>query len=225
MLCQICKKKPASIQLQEFTGTGEKKIIMLCTDCAQKKSVLSSLFDSAGFILPDTIQNLAQSIKDAIANTLKNHDFSDQNFMISGGIPMNFPSDEKNTKDKDSPSRKIRKVKECHCCGWTEEKIQNTGKLGCPECYTAFGNRILSDFDFIHHKQKHEGLTQPDPLNVLNQETAALSQAEEEFYKEKKLAMLRKGLSEIVRREEYELAAALRDEIKGIEDELSEGKH
>lgn len=37
MLCDICGKNPATIHIQELTGT-EKKVLHLCQDCAEKQA-------------------------------------------------------------------------------------------------------------------------------------------------------------------------------------------
>ena len=39
MLCQICKKNPATVHVQEIVN-GEKRIMHFCAECAEKKSML-----------------------------------------------------------------------------------------------------------------------------------------------------------------------------------------
>ena len=43
MLCSICGKNPATIHIQEITGS-EKKVLHLCQECAEKKAKEDSSF-------------------------------------------------------------------------------------------------------------------------------------------------------------------------------------
>jgi protein-arginine kinase activator protein McsA len=34
----------------------------------------------------------------------------------------------------------------CPNCGWTENRLVETGMLGCPLCYEAFSDRVWKQF-------------------------------------------------------------------------------
>lgn len=94
---------------------------------------------------------------------------------------------------------------QCPRCGLLYSQFKETGRLGCPECYSAFQfqlrpllRRIQGD---TRHKGKHptrdgEGATRSRQIQRLHDE-----------------------LQRAVEREEFERAAAVRDEIKRLEQE------
>ena len=94
----------------------------------------------------------------------------------------------------------------CSCCGSTFEDIAKHGKCGCPECYTTFYEQLLPYFKRVHGSIKHIGKI---PMNVDKNETKA-----------DKVAELRKLLNRLVKEENYEQAAVVRDQIKQLEGEM-----
>lgn len=106
-----------------------------------------------------------------------------------------------------SPEALMQEVGECPQCGTTLQELQEKEKAGCPECYTVFRSQIdsiLHEYsDTIVHRGKY-----PDKLRAYK---AILIDKE----------VLKKKLTEAVKREEYETAARLRDRIR----ELEEGRH
>lgn len=114
-------------------------------------------------------------------------------------------------------------VIKCPVCGMTYADFSQTGKLGCSECYRTFEDRILPMVKSIHGKNLHNGKSK----NVSCAETVAergekaIAENESKFYE--KIA-LQKQLRELVKAERFEEAAKVRDEIKRIDDELSNAK-
>ena len=103
----------------------------------------------------------------------------------------------------------------CPECSWTEEKLKNTGKLGCINCYKVFGALLNDALKNMHKGSSHVG-KQPsgksNELCILHRE----------------LADLQKKLQQAVAAEEYENAAALRDRINELKlrcDTGAEGKN
>ncbi len=101
----------------------------------------------------------------------------------------------------------------CGVCGTSLESVKMSQPLGCPECYTVFANFILSELiaaDGIPSSKKikpqalHIGSSPQQPSSV------ALSS---------KLASLSEALNEALRKENYEQAAWLRDQIKAMTDQ------
>ncbi len=59
MLCDICKKNPATIHIQEIAGS-EKKTLHLCQSCAQKKAQEDSSFQALN--LAEVIYNITNQL-------------------------------------------------------------------------------------------------------------------------------------------------------------------
>ncbi|MDX9917666.1 MAG: UvrB/UvrC motif-containing protein [Gudongella sp.] len=94
----------------------------------------------------------------------------------------------------------------CPTCGLTYEKFKSTGKLGCPECYNAFGDELKGVIKGIHGHTQHRGKMPKRGFPKLK----LIKDIDE----------LTNRLEDAVSKEEYEKAAVLRDEIKRIREEL-----
>lgn len=79
-----------------------------------------------------------------------------------------------------------------------------SGRIGCSECYTVFRRELMPTIENIHGKAAHIGKR---PLH-----------RKEEPPKRLLLAQLRDDLQKAVQEENYEKAAQLRDEIRGMAD-------
>jgi protein arginine kinase activator len=93
---------------------------------------------------------------------------------------------------------------ECDTCKSKLSDFKKNGRLGCPDCYYAFEDELSSLLRKIHGSHIHVGRTQK-------------SSSLESSPVEVKIRDLKKRLEESVNREEYEMAARLRDEIKVLE--------
>ncbi len=94
----------------------------------------------------------------------------------------------------------------CECCGSTFSDIAESGKVGCPQCYTTFYDELLPYLKRVHGSTKHIGkIPNRAPLAV---------KADEET-----VDGLRSKLNQLIREEKYEEAAVIRDKIKKIEGE------
>ncbi|MBD3425728.1 MAG: hypothetical protein GF409_00695 [Candidatus Omnitrophica bacterium] len=92
----------------------------------------------------------------------------------------------------------------CPQCGMGYYDFQQTGRLGCGACYEAFEKNLSELLKKIHGSDRHVGKI---PFK-----------AERPQKEQKDLIRLRKELAELVRREEFEKAALLRDRIKELEE-------
>ncbi len=103
-----------------------------------------------------------------------------------------------------SENRHLRE-KTCDKCNSTFSEIVNTGKVGCPECYTVFYNDLLPYLKRVHSATEHIGKVPNNaPLAVVTDD---------------RITSLRKTLHELILKEEFEKAANVRDEIKRLESE------
>lgn len=98
----------------------------------------------------------------------------------------------------------VRDGTSCNVCGLTLKEFRASGRLGCPACYGAFELPLRDLLKRVHGDAVHAGrrYTPPQPegqqrLNSLLELRAALARAIED--------------------EQFERAASLRDQIKGME--------
>lgn len=93
--------------------------------------------------------------------------------------------------------------KSCPTCGEGFGKAAERGRLGCPACYTAFAAELAEPLRALHGRALHTGRV-----------SAGYKSRKET---ERRLAELRGQLKAAVSAEEFERAAALRDEIRRLE--------
>ncbi|HKI85027.1 MAG TPA: UvrB/UvrC motif-containing protein, partial [Candidatus Krumholzibacteria bacterium] len=106
-----------------------------------------------------------------------------------------------------SESERAPFVPKCPECGTDGETLRRTGLLGCPNCYEVFRRQLEPLLRSVHHAVDHNPRSErDDPVSRL----------------ERVLESLRRELSESVRREEFERAASIRDEIRRYEKEKAE---
>lgn len=91
----------------------------------------------------------------------------------------------------------------CPVCGMPASEIARTGYMGCSECYNSFKNIIAPVVRRIHGDAKHTGRI-PGSAGV-------------EFARRRRLQDLKNELQKAINGEEFERAASLRDEIRGLE--------
>jgi protein arginine kinase activator len=92
----------------------------------------------------------------------------------------------------------------CPFCNSTLDDIKNSGRLGCSQCYFTFENQVDVLLRRIQGSSFHVG--------------KRISRPEGKVYDNQMLVReLKKKLSESVKKEEYEKAAEIRDEIRKLE--------
>ncbi len=90
----------------------------------------------------------------------------------------------------------------CKGCGENLEQFRKTGKMGCSKCYELYGDMIKPLLKRIHGSVEHTG--------------KAPGKISESMRLTKEIGNLRKQLEDAVKREDYEKAAQLRDQIKDM---------
>lgn len=127
MLCSICGKNPATIHIQEISGT-EKKVLHLCQECAEKRASEDAGFQE--FNLAEVLFQLSSKIGDHLQG--------------------------KKNNGSEEPAAPVKQIV-CKTCGWTSESFQKNGKLGCPDCYKAFREVLDPSLDSLHRGTNHTG--------------------------------------------------------------------
>ncbi len=88
----------------------------------------------------------------------------------------------------------------CSKCGFSQADFKKSGRLGCPECYSTFAEGLAGLLKTMHKGTRHVGKT-PEALRTTRESAD-------------RLKLLQKKLAKAISAEDYEAAAALRDEIK-----------
>lgn len=101
------------------------------------------------------------------------------------------------------PEKAETRGKTCPTCHSTFNELVQTGRVGCTECYKVFSNELSSTIRSLHGNVRHVGRS---PLG-----------SKKKNEKADHLAELRDQLKSAISSEDFELAAKLRDEIRGLE--------
>ena len=101
--------------------------------------------------------------------------------------------------EKGAPSQK------CPVCGFTQADFKKTGRLGCSVCYVTFSEGLGSLLKAMHKGTEHVGKLP--------------QRAHREVERDDRMRALNEDLQKAVAEENYESAAALRDQIKQLEHE------
>ena len=91
----------------------------------------------------------------------------------------------------------------CEYCGTRQRDFRRNGRLGCPQCYSRFGEQLRELLRRIHGSPQHLG-------------KVYVSAGVNGDDMEARLATLRRRLERAVEVEDFESAAELRDEIHGL---------
>ena len=94
----------------------------------------------------------------------------------------------------------------CPVCQMNFQEFRNTGRLGCPYDYEIFRNELMPLLENIHEETRHTGKVP--------------RRAPRDPVRQTELIQLRNDLKRAVAAEDYEMAARVRDKIKGIEREI-----
>ncbi len=102
---------------------------------------------------------------------------------------------------------KTRRGRETACaCGTTLTQFQASGRFGCPECYSTFRDDVQGLVEKIHDSSQHVGKV---PQRVSS-----------DISLQKDVRQLQLDLKRAIRKEDYERAAAIRDQIKQLETKM-----
>ncbi len=96
----------------------------------------------------------------------------------------------------------------CSSCGMTYHDFQNVGRLGCGKCYETFSENLSVLLRKIHGSDRHMGKT---PLGGVKK-----------LEPQENIQSLKDELKDLVKREEFEKAALVRDRIKETEKKQKE---
>jgi protein arginine kinase activator len=92
----------------------------------------------------------------------------------------------------------------CTYCAMTLREFRSTGRLGCARCYATFEESLRELLRRVHGSARHVGRRYVPPTARILERSSSIGE-------------LRDRLRLAVENEEFELAAALRDQIRVLE--------
>ncbi len=196
MLCEQCKKREATVKYVEVVN-GVKTEHNLCGACASQLDIgpFSAVFEG----------------EISLAS------------LLSGLLGI------QDTEKKDGRFAEVV----CPNCGTTYENFVETSRFGCSDCYSVFGPLLDENIRHLQGSDRHVGKR---PEHVLREEAAkareraveaangagaAAEDASElpRLTKEERIRLLQARIKDALRKEDYEEAAVLRDEIRSLKEE------
>ncbi len=106
----------------------------------------------------------------------------------------------------------------CPNCGMSLADFNSSGRLGCSQCYQAFSAQLMPVINKFHGVRRHTGKVK---LAAGGDYESRLLQNPELANKNYEKLALQRQLSELVALEKFEEAAAVRDKIIGLEQEIN----
>ncbi len=94
----------------------------------------------------------------------------------------------------------------CSRCQMTRTEFKKRARLGCPECYNAFMGELSALTKAMHHSGQHVGKIPARQGNEARITAQVVS--------------LQKEIENAIAREQYEMAANLRDKIKALRESV-----
>jgi protein arginine kinase activator len=175
MLCSRCQAHPAVVHF-ESAAAGKKVKADLCETCAKEAGVPWASMGSA----------VEELLAGPLALSSTSPAFTELLQLLSQWTPR--------------PVEPSVHVEKCPRCAWTLSEFQKTGKMGCPDCYSAFRNETAELLSRIHGSGTHHG-----------KRISAKAKTKETV---ETMAELQQRLQKAVKDEKYELAAEIRDQIR-----------
>jgi len=196
MQCDYCDSKATVFFTQIIDGNSKKSC--LCEECATTQGVT----DPDGFLLGD-IEPPINSDSDTPGS---NSDPKDPGLQIDvnmGGEPSEANTSTKAPYPYGNPGI-------CPGCGFAFDDLKKTGRLGCSQCYQFFRSEIKNNLGGMHVGTSHSGRV---PEGML-----------EAFEHRQRLEQLQQEMNEAISNENYEKAAALRDQIGQLSEPIVENE-
>jgi protein arginine kinase activator len=92
----------------------------------------------------------------------------------------------------------------CTFCSASARDFRSTGRLGCARCYAAFETSLRELLRRVHGSSQHAGRRYEPPMGTESERTGEVVE-------------LRERLKRAIASEQFELAATIRDQLRGLE--------
>lgn len=170
---------------------------MMCEDCGKKPST---------FHMTEVINGKSKEIHLCEDCASKNDEFDLSSSItiqnLLAGL-LDIPNEEK-IKSEDTSDLS------CKCCGTTYQQFRRNGKFGCSCCYDSFKDKLEPLLRKIHGHDSHIG--------KIPKRTGGKIKIK------KDINLLKNKLQTAIGKEEFELAAELRDEIKILQSNVENSR-
>ncbi|MBN1298577.1 MAG: hypothetical protein JW997_02705, partial [Actinobacteria bacterium] len=127
MICEICKKNKANVNIIKIIN-GRTEKINICIDCLR----------SLTFLPADDF-------------------FNDLNNILKKFLEVDIKISDKGEIDKILGTIEGSPGKVCRFCFCDLNTIKALGQAGCPDCYIEFKNAFIPIIKAIHGNYKHKG--------------------------------------------------------------------
>jgi protein arginine kinase activator len=119
---------------------------------------------------------------------------------------LNMTSGLKQAQETEFPKREVL---QCHKCKMTFPQFVKVGRFGCSNCYETFQDHLNPILKRVHSGNiEHHGKV-PERMGGA-------------IHTKRKLTNLKTELQQLIKQEEFEKAAEVRDEIRSLEKEASD---
>ena len=174
---------------------------MLCDDCGRNEAVVHiTQIGPDGKVEKNLCKHCAANYGEFLAHPQERRPVAMDDFLK--GI---FSNSNKENQESIRPGGQTELV--CPNCGMSYRDFQQSGKIGCADCYQTFRPQLEPLLRRIHGSSVHRG-------KIPHRSGGTLELKHE-------IGLLRQQLQESIAHEEYEKAAEYRDKIRALEKELS----
>lgn len=152
------------------------------------------------------------------AQCAKEMDFGHYSAIFDGEFPLGkLLSSLLGIEESSQKEDKLHQIA-CPSCKTTYQEFVENSCFGCPDCYGVFdlliGDKIKKLQGNGAHTGKKPKYQKISPVSRIPESDQA--QAEPKLSKDEKIQVLKARLQEAIQKEEYEMAAQYRDQIKGL---------
>ena len=110
--------------------------------------------------------------------------------------------------------------RQCPQCGMTFGEFKTKGRFGCAHDFEVFLSRVIPLLERIHGSSEHVGESDAAAAAAATTSTAPSAASKAADTTATELKRLRKDLQRVIKNEEYEEAARIRDRIQVLETQL-----
>lgn len=161
---------------------------MLCDVCKERDGVVQvTKMENNSVTLENLCEKCAAARGIETSGTMPKHPLSD----FLSGVQQQMGSSQ-------------AEVARCAFCSTALREFRNSGRLGCAHCYGTFEQSLRELLRKIHGNSRHVGRRYEPPAPALLERSSTLGE-------------LRERLRRAVETEQFELAASIRDQIRGLE--------
>lgn len=170
---------------------------MLCQECGERQATLHFTKIVNGqkteFHICDECAKEKGEVLPGMDNSFSIHN------LLSGLLSFDKPGASVNSG--------FTQTLQCQKCGLTYSQFSRSGRFGCAECYKSFGDRLEPLFRRVHSGNvAHYGKIPKRSGNLIQMK--------------REIQDLKSRLQEAIAKEEFELAASIRDQIRELEHKL-----